>query len=1119
MNRHLLLVSGLFFCVAGALQPSAQGQELGKCEGAFGGTANPPVAEVAQVPREVTVRSLEDLVRALSNGTELDPKSPDHQRILHLYLRGGFGDPRTDIGKGDPVARVFELLRQYPKLRKTVLRSYHLRIGKAKVPVPASLKTLVASLVKNSGQTNANLLNPVAQSGYWARLLNCTAAEVSSKLPPELSAQLLNPKTLAQAKATAVYRFLQQLKEATPKEDEATLRRLSQAQVDVVHAVPVTDIEIRTALKDGNADIVLGAVRKWLGARDKFAEALGFEDHFKGLLDGLKIAQPTGVNSEAALQKSLSTIEAEIGESAATLTTGSSEDFVIRQLSTLESPFRSFLGDTDCSTRTYLATALNPNYHYYTMTDPEGRSSGHITVVFGTGTHNGKKVPMAFVDKVQNVPTSRLLVFFEGVRRSLSDAGYKLVLPSELGDTHTGISNFQDIREFIAGQIPVSPEQEWVSDFRQHPLEEAYPLGEPRFSRVNDGGVVRPVAEVALPPGVELVPGVLRDARVLGPVDIEGVIAATIALKNGNDEEKFRYILGMRQAKAMGLTGDSAFNETFEEWKKTGSYSLRRRMALLDFSKSKPSNVRVLEEWFSAPEWRQFLDSFFSTPQNRAMIAGNEDSIRDLLMPFAWDATLPKNIARTFPLANLVKEVMKIPGFGATVGDRNFLKALLVSEDFRDSRKMTELMRYAFRTSSVKIICELMVKMRFDRMDPERELFLDFEGGAGIRGLIPYAENVLTAQGRGRNDLYLSRLGAYVVEALASRDLQPGTVPSEDQIQAALNLLSEKARSEYGLLKADLAEAADDATRNPSLDEWNAPDGSPTPVVSNLVALIGTKDATVIENVARILEEKWRGMGALLQYAWQLEARPETEAAEAPPALNVPFIQFPTKSMIAQNQKGSVRPEPCRKCGKVHGNEAISSSAPARPIRPRIQVTVTEPEWCRNCGRVHGRTVQKVQSVDLVLPEGDYEFQSYPMASSSLVALARSLLVLFPNPPGDFRVKDDSMQHYEANWLLGLLNSGQNDFTYSFPAEAEWATAVAASTVPDSRTGERRRIDDLDVEFSTDPEWIGRQSPEGRAVNGFGAVDYETGSAPVAKRVDAPEGQAPWTIRLVRRRR
>jgi hypothetical protein len=80
-----------------------------------------------------------------------------------------------------------------------------------------------------------------------------------------------------------------------------------------------------------------------------------------------------------------------------------------------EAPFRSCIGGSDCSSRTYLTKALDPNYQYFTLTDAEGYSSGHITVVLGSAPGKAKsRIPslehgsderkLAFIDKIQNVP-------------------------------------------------------------------------------------------------------------------------------------------------------------------------------------------------------------------------------------------------------------------------------------------------------------------------------------------------------------------------------------------------------------------------------------------------------------------------------------------------------------------------------------------------------------------------------------------------------------------------------------------------------------------------------------------------------------------------------------------
>ena len=156
-------------------------------------------------------------------------------------------------------------------------------------------------------------------------------------------------------------------------------------------------------------------------------------------------------------KKELSVIEDQVASLLKDLETQpvvatSSETFTLRTLSLQESPFRGCLGK-DCSTGTYFLKALDPAYLYFTLTDKDFISHGQITVVLGMAKNKkGKTVKTAFVDKIQNIPNHRIIPMLEGIRISLTEHGYKLALPKDVGYGN-GLSNSRIIRNFVQNKI------------------------------------------------------------------------------------------------------------------------------------------------------------------------------------------------------------------------------------------------------------------------------------------------------------------------------------------------------------------------------------------------------------------------------------------------------------------------------------------------------------------------------------------------------------------------------------------------------------------------------------------------------------------------------------------
>ena len=100
------------------------------------------------------------------------------------------------------------------------------------------------------------------------------------------------------------------------------------------------------------------------------------------------------------------------------------------------------------------------------MTDSQGFSSGHMTIVLGEAKAESKKIKVAFVDKVQNVDNTDIAPMLEGIRGSMEEQGYSLALPKDLG-SHNGISNEQITTDFIAKSIAMDKEK--LTDFTPHP--------------------------------------------------------------------------------------------------------------------------------------------------------------------------------------------------------------------------------------------------------------------------------------------------------------------------------------------------------------------------------------------------------------------------------------------------------------------------------------------------------------------------------------------------------------------------------------------------------------------------------------------------------------------------
>ena len=248
--------------------------------------------------------------------------------------------------------------------------------------------------------------------------------------------------------------------------------RIEQAMVELVHTVGFGNTAWVASLKSKDPAQSYESLRKILNERDILAFDLGFEGHFaemtKKFNAKIEDTDPQLKQIEKDIQNQPWTIKGK-------------EVLRLRVLSLQESPFRSCMGG-DCATRDYFEKALDPNFVYFTLTDKNHRSSGTVTVVLGTAINTeGQTVKIAFVDKIQNVPTDRITAMLEGIRLSLKKQGYILGLPKEVG-RFSGLSTERLIRDYVAEDIAPKLKNSLV-DFRPHKHKYSF---ESRHSRADE---------------------------------------------------------------------------------------------------------------------------------------------------------------------------------------------------------------------------------------------------------------------------------------------------------------------------------------------------------------------------------------------------------------------------------------------------------------------------------------------------------------------------------------------------------------------------------------------------------------------------------------------------------
>jgi len=585
------------------------------------------------------IDSFDDLLKAFSNGFVPNLKDKSQRDAFEIYRRMRFGDPNTNLN-ANSIDTVGKELQSHPELQKETFRNFDLEVQERTYPVTPELKAFIDGQVKNAGQVRSNLFQIDANLGYWKKILQYEDHEIVVAKPqskeeqkqarklenerfinylnkiisPETRASIADSKVDAKGRARILYKVLTSQRDILKAQNKDT-RPISQSIVDLIHTIGFHDPVVQRDLKSANGMDRINAIRRVLSERDSFAMELGFKNHFEEMKNYFAVNLPSGIESAQTLTQVLPKLQADV-ESKAQVVTTQAASRTIRHLSIVESPFRSCLGGSDCSSRTYLTRGLDPNYHYFTMTDSQGYSSGHFTVVLGDATaqkSNGskEKVKMAFIDKVQNVPNNDIPFMMEGVRRSLLEKGYILALPEDVGD-HNGLSNEDMTRSFVKANVKTDSDTRLVN-FKPHAHKYAFPN---QYSRAEQGLPSRPVLPLKDESAITFTPENMQEPWSHPGFDLTNLVAASYKLKDGTTEDKLRYLPSMKAIQVAGLKVDPAFGKTLETWlaDEKEPIQLRRQILLYQWKEENKSLPDLLNN-FSKTDQINILQNLLDTPR------------------------------------------------------------------------------------------------------------------------------------------------------------------------------------------------------------------------------------------------------------------------------------------------------------------------------------------------------------------------------------------------------------------------------------------------------------------------------------------------------------------------
>ena len=588
------------------------------------------------------IEDINDLLLAFTQNLIPNLSLAEQRRAFEMYLKMRFGKADDSVSESSFIS-IQEEIENHPELlkEKLLFRNYDWKVVENSYTPPQDLDRFLKGNTSKARQVQTNLLQMESNIALWKKILQYEESEafqVQGKNKDEKKAlkkqarehfnayfehfisfqEISNhSERTVKERVVVLYKKLLAIHKELTKAQKNTLP-IRQAMVDLVHTIGFHDSYLLKILKEGDALEKVQAFKKTLEKRDVFAQELGYENGFEGVLEKWNIVLPTGVASkklkdetdyrEKQVLASRKTIDKEVREK-------------IRHLSFMEAPFRGCLGN-DCSSYTYFKTALDPNYHYFTLTDSQGFSSGHITLVLGTGTlKDNRGTKLAFIDKIQNIQLNNLPVFIEGVRRSVLEKGYVLTLTKDGGDS-SGLSNLQNISQFVEESISLleSP----IADFKPHPHSYHFENGS---SRVEKGLTIYPVQTLPLHQDIHLNPLPVQEPWQAS-FDIHNLIQQLKLIK----KDPIRYIATMASFKKVNLHLDSSFFDIIHTWliDKKEDFKIRKESLLFKW-KEDSIPLRTLLSHFETREQVILIQNILDTPRHKDFLKTNEKSPLELL--------------------------------------------------------------------------------------------------------------------------------------------------------------------------------------------------------------------------------------------------------------------------------------------------------------------------------------------------------------------------------------------------------------------------------------------------------------------------------------------------------
>jgi hypothetical protein len=513
-----------------------------------------PLNQSPQVYEPQDTTDLESVLKQFARNRLPDLDEPRSRALFLHYLKTFFQSRSSFSNQASEthLRQIQDTLNQYPWLAKPLLPQVEVQFSEEKNNSARhslaqgkhfELRRRLKKQFEERRLFQKRMTAPLEHEDFWFGLKTkngeklITRDDFSRIFSPFLIKKVSERNFFELSGSKILLRQLEKLIESKEKQG-INVRKLRQIQLDILHYSELYPFDFFKDFDDLEAQLRKypnwkNTILSGLNDRDNSARRFGFqsiEDARKkwNLIAPTGVENPKTVTEELkAYLESLETISLAFTEEE--LSGKSGGTYLVRPLSLIESPFRSCLGEGDCSSRSYFLKALDPNYLYFTWENlSSGISSGHATVVLGKATDStGQTHSIAFLDKLMFVDEkgtpnlTHLPYFLEGVKKALLSLDYSLMIPTNLGSAVTGMSNFQPILDFI--------QEKWLT---HHPQPQYLNFKPNPHAYSSDSGYTRALQDHS---------GVLAELINFG-LDSKKVtfkVTSTYAPKNANIQNSF----------------------------------------------------------------------------------------------------------------------------------------------------------------------------------------------------------------------------------------------------------------------------------------------------------------------------------------------------------------------------------------------------------------------------------------------------------------------------------------------------------------------------------------------------------------------------------------------------